>query len=308
VDTDQDGEIDYTLSLTPDATLFNDTELGLNVGYTMDFIKSQLELAASLPLGDLFPGLDDLTGFSENFSFGPILRLDGDLDVVSADVFESLFDFNTGTAGIEGAFTLAGTAAGGTAVDDSGITVSHVPPQLPVFDAGPAPELAPLSSGKVNGTKADDFIFADATADVIKGRGGNDRIEAGGGRDKVLGGKGDDNLDGQGGKDILKGGAGKDSIDGGKGADKIIGGKGDDSLSGGEGADRFVFAKGHGTDTITDFELGIDVIAFGRGASHEGQLTLSQDGADALVAFRDVEIRIEDVDVKELEANDSFLF
>lgn len=309
-DTDGDGEIDYTLSLSPDATLFNDTELGLNVGYTMDFIKAQLELAASLPLDQLFPGLglEELTGFSQDFSFGPLLRLDGDLDVVSADVFESLFDFDAGTAGVEGAFKLAEETDTGFQADDRDITVSHVPEELPFFEPGPAPKLAALSSGNIKGTKDSDAIFADAEADVIKGRAGNDQIEAGAGNDKVFGGAGADQIKGEAGRDMLKGGAGKDDISGGKGADMIFGGKGDDRLSGDQGADTFVFAKGHGSDVVTDFELGIDMISFGRGASNERQLELTQDGADTLIAFRDVEIRLEDVAVKELEANDSFLF
>ena len=40
-------------------------------------------------------------------TFGPVLRLDGDLDVVSADIFEDIFEFNAGTASVAGSFVPA---------------------------------------------------------------------------------------------------------------------------------------------------------------------------------------------------------
>ena len=51
-----------------------------------------------------------------------------------------------------------------------------------------------------------------------------------------------------------------DSLDGGLGDDTLIGGEGNDTLTGGDGADTFIFGAGDGDDTITDFDVGNDVI------------------------------------------------
>ncbi len=63
--------------------------------------------------------------------------------------------------------------------------------------------------------------------------------------------------------DYLTGTARNDTLDGGAGNDVLVGGAGNDSLAGGSGADRFVFERTwerNGTDTITDFEVGVDVL------------------------------------------------
>ena len=68
------------------------------------------------------------------------------------------------------------------------------------------------------------------------------------------------------GIDRIEGGIGADTIIGSSGDDKIVGGAGRDTVTGGAGADMFSFASlsdspvGSGHDTITDFELGIDLI------------------------------------------------
>jgi hypothetical protein len=61
-------------------------------------------------------------------------------------------------------------------------------------------------------------------------------------------------------------GAGADIIHGAGGQDALIGSRGDDLLSGGGEADSFVFRRGDGHDAITDFESGVDRLAF-RGVS-----------------------------------------
>lgn len=85
--------------------------------------------------------------------------------------------------------------------------------------------------------------------DVILGGAGNDLIFASGGNDSVSAGDGDDNI---------FSGNGTDTIDGGAGADTLWGGGGDDMFTGGAGADVFIFASGHGSDTITDFNVSDD--------------------------------------------------
>ena len=58
------------------------------------------------------------------------------------------------------------------------------------------------------------------------------------------------------GNDILQGDAGNDLIQGDAGNDQIFGGNGNDILTGGPGKDHF--NCGAGTDTITDFQSGVD--------------------------------------------------
>jgi Ca2+-binding RTX toxin-like protein len=74
-------------------------------------------------------------------------------------------------------------------------------------------------------------------------------------------------------------------LNGGTGADVLHGSAGDDTLIGGAGADRFVFSASNGTDTIADFQSGLDkILITGYGAAlHSfgdlaGQVT--QVGAD----------------------------
>ncbi|MFH7027521.1 MAG: M10 family metallopeptidase C-terminal domain-containing protein [Heteroscytonema crispum UTEX LB 1556] len=72
------------------------------------------------------------------------------------------------------------------------------------------------------------------------------------------------------------------------GNDRITGGAGNDRLTGGAGSDRFVISSGFGTDTITDFTKGQDLIELSGGLSF-GQLTITQgtnsNRSNALIAF-----------------------
>ncbi len=65
---------------------------------------------------------------------------------------------------------------------------------------------------------------------------------------------------GNSGINKLYGLAGDDTINGGAGNDTIDGGLGQDILTGGAGQDTFVFGRQSGTDVITDFGNGKDVI------------------------------------------------
>ena len=66
-------------------------------------------------------------------------------------------------------------------------------------------------------------------------------------------------------QDYLFGKQGKDHLFGLGGDDFLNGGQGKDQLTGGEGADTFEFTKGSGKDTITDFEVGVDMIHIAKG-------------------------------------------
>lgn len=96
--------------------------------------------------------------------------------------------------------------------------------------------------------------------DTIAGTSYSDRITGGGGNDDISGGGGNDVLNGQFGDDLVVGGGGDDIARGGWGDDTLDGGDGNDRLIGGFGADTFVFGADSGSDSITDFDPGLDRI------------------------------------------------
>ena len=160
----------------------------------------------------------------------------------------------------------------------------------------------------LKGYGGDDVLLGRGGADEAFGGSGSDVLKGGSGADRLLGQGGRDQLAGSGGKDTLLGGGGDDAITGGGGKDLIHGQKGSDSLTGGAGRDIFAFKRGDGADTITDFELGVDQIQIGRGASSLKRLDFDQIGDDVLVSFRNVGISVQDTTVDDLGVSENFLF
>ena len=165
-----------------------------------------------------------------------------------------------------------------------------------------------------DGTDDADFLVGDSEASHIRGLGGNDWISGGEGDDTIEGGSGRDVLMGNEGDDTIYGGVGNDFMYGGEGNDRISGGTGNDRISGGAGADTFVFEPGHGTDTITDFADGEDLIDL----SLLTEITdfsdlsglISADGTSAVIDLGSVgggSIRLDHVAVSDLDADD-FVF
>ncbi|MGF1494908.1 MAG: SGNH/GDSL hydrolase family protein [Microcoleaceae cyanobacterium] len=128
--------------------------------------------------------------------------------------------------------------------------------------------------GTFVGTDGDDQIAGGFGNDDISGGAGNDLLRgdlderqsvAEGGNDTISGGAGNDRIGGKAGNDVLFGDEGSDRIWGDQGDDLLSGGLGNDVLHGDSGslfggADTFVLAAGEGTDTIMDFEVGLDLI------------------------------------------------
>ena len=114
--------------------------------------------------------------------------------------------------------------------------------------------------GPLTGTTGDDILWGAGGRDIITASNGNDYVYGGSNNDTVDGGSGADVLRGDGGNDLLLGGSGADYLKGGTGNDILTGGTGVDVLQGGSGADDFEFriADGTSTDTIEDFEVGVD--------------------------------------------------
>ncbi len=76
-----------------------------------------------------------------------------------------------------------------------------------------------------------------------------------------------------------------ETLEAGAGDDTIEGLGGDDTLTGNAGDDTFVFAAGHGSDTVTDFTDGedlIDLSAF-TGIAGYSDLTVTQDGGNVVI-------------------------
>lgn len=181
---------------------------------------------------------------------------------------------------------------------------------------------ATASADQIDGLEGNDRLYGNAGNDTIQGGDGNDIVYGGddndyllggNGRDRLYGNAGNDTINGDAGNDILYGGAGDDSLNGGEGRDRLYGdngndillgdmgndilygGAGDDLINGGEGSDRlygnagsdiFVLASGMGTDTIYDFEDGIDLLGLDRGLSF-GQLEITQSGSSTKISITD---------------------
>lgn len=132
------------------------------------------------------------------------------------------------------------------------------------------------------GGLGDDAIFGGDGDDILRGDRNSRRTQdkEAGGDDIIFGGAGNDRIGGKAGNDTLYGDEGDDTIWGDDGDDLIFGGLGNDTLIGdnfsrGAGTDTFVVAEGEGTDTILDFEVGIDFIGLAGGLT---QAQLSFEG------------------------------
>ncbi len=142
---------------------------------------------------------------------------------------------------------------GGERADDlhgEGIAFPAIFPLPPVSEDLRGPDT-------ILGLGGHDSIHGDWGDDVLHGGNGNDRLFAGEDSDTVLGGKGHDVLDGEAGNDVLFGGTGNDTISGGVGSDRLTGGAGADKFVAGAAFDGSALA---GTDVITDFRPGVDLI------------------------------------------------
>ena len=106
----------------------------------------------------------------------------------------------------------------------------------------------------VEGSAADERLYAPAEGGIIRARGGNDWVHGNAGNDTLIGGAGNDVLYGQAGHDELYGEDGDDRLYGGEGDDKLAGGRGNDYLAGGAGSDRYVIERNFGKDFIMNLD------------------------------------------------------
>jgi Ca2+-binding RTX toxin-like protein len=156
------------------------------------------------------------------------------------------------------------------------------------------------SDDVLRGKKGNDLLFSLDGNDWMNGNQGNDLTDGGMGDDTLYGGKGFDTLTGGAASDFLSGNRGEDIVIGEKGDDTLYGGQGNDILLGGQGndflsgdlgddtlggdvgSDRFLLFTNSGTDTITDFEVGQDLLVLGNGLTYS-QLTIAEDSGATLI-------------------------
>lgn len=77
-DANNDGSIAYTIELTPDADLLNDTNLGFNFGYQFDVLK--------------LTGSYDIVVDSGSLNLGPLFSIGDTIPLGSVDLYENEFD------------------------------------------------------------------------------------------------------------------------------------------------------------------------------------------------------------------------
>ena len=159
----------------------------------------------------------------------------------------------------------------------------------------------------IDGGDGNDNLVGGGGADSILGGDGNDKIKGGGGGDVIDGGAGNDKIVAGGGADDISGGEGDDNINAGGGDDTVNGGQGDDVIKAAGGADVLIFQTGDGNDSVKGFQDGSDLISILAGAASFAEVTVDADGDDALIAFSDVTIRLENTDSALIEETD-FLF
>ncbi|WP_372619099.1 Ig-like domain-containing protein [Falsiroseomonas sp.] len=87
-----DGDVDFTLTLDPDVSLTNNTDLGFNVGYLFTILKLVAGYDLSLDLG-----LFDVDLGSDEVTIGPLFQAGGTLPLGSADIYDATFALNFGS-------------------------------------------------------------------------------------------------------------------------------------------------------------------------------------------------------------------
>jgi hypothetical protein len=151
--------------------------------------------------------------------------------------------------------------------------------------------LGNLGNDTINAAQGNDIAFGNEGADLIFGLFGNDTLygdqdndslDGAEGNDLLLGGDGNDVLCGDTDNDTLYGGNGNDILSGGAGNDFLSGDVGDDIVTGGSGSDLFLLNPSFGSDIITDFRKGEDLIGLISGLSFN-QLSISSSNNETLI-------------------------
>ena len=227
----------------------------------------------------------DAGNLSVASNFNLVITPVNDAPTISAIANQTAFQ-NTATTPV--AFTISDveTAASSLTVAATSSNTALFPNGSIVFSGSGAnrtliltPANNQFGTATITVNVSDGTIATPTSFTVTVGR----NLTGGNGKDTLNGTAGNDRLDGGNGDDTLFGGAGNDLLLGGNGDDTLRGGLGNDILNGGSGSDRFVLASGEGTDTIQDFQNGIDKFVLTGGLTYN-QLTVQQDGTRTLLS------------------------
>ncbi|WP_107498404.1 M10 family metallopeptidase C-terminal domain-containing protein [Thalassobius sp. I31.1] len=117
-----------------------------------------------------------------------------------------------------------------------------------------------------------------------------------------------DSITGTSGDDLIYGGPGDDDIYGGDGADILYDGSGSDVLWGGAGADIFVFEADGVTDTIQDFEPGVDRLDLSHfnWLYYIGQISYVVEAWGITLNFNDEQIHVRTLNQTSITIDDVF--
>ncbi|MGB3559938.1 MAG: alkaline phosphatase [Geitlerinemataceae cyanobacterium] len=133
------------------------------------------------------------------------------------------------------------------------------------------------------GVLTDNFVGTTGN-DVRLGREGDDSLMGDAGSDLLFGNQGSDLVHGGADNDFVYGGKDNDTLLGGAGDDFLYGDLGSDLLTGDNGVDTFVLAQGDGSDTVTDFAVGVDRIGLQGGITF-ADLTIADSPNGATLTF-----------------------
>ncbi|MEG4627133.1 SdrD B-like domain-containing protein [Microcoleus sp. w1-18aA5] len=138
-------------------------------------------------------------------------------------------------------------------------------------------------SDTICGGEGEDTVYGDIGSPLpIGSTGGQDQICGGLGNDLLFGNEGQDTVNGETGNDTLYGGKDEDSLLGSAGDDFLFGDQGNDTLIGGTGNDRFILGLDLGSETILDFQYGIDSIGL-IGGLNFSQLSIVAENTSTLI-------------------------
>ena len=98
----------------------------------------------------------------------------------------------------------------------------------------------------------------------------------------LFGNEGQDTVNGETGNDTVYGGKDEDSLLGSAGDDWLFGDQGNDTLIGGTGTDRFMLGQDLGSETILDFQDGLDSIGL-MGGLNFSQLSIVAENNSTLI-------------------------
>ena len=153
-------------------------------------------------------------------------------------------------------------------------------------------------------------VFGTVDGDIIEIKGSNQLVFAGGSEDLVdaFTGEGNNRIYAGSGDDILILGE-SDRFFGGKGNDSFfVNDRGNNTITGGKGADEFWIATGefpNATNRITDFTIGEDVIGIAGLEIGFEDITLTQNGDDALIAAKGNDLAVfKDISITNFSESD----